>query len=153
MKNGIIPLYHHIRKKTKKFFNIHELAKKYTNACLQYDILGNKMIGLDTSLKRLVYLQFAAGTPTITEIEFSGINSCILKKQYGGICAGGLKKAPLHHYLKTISLELHFSNGRKACCIPFYEKKKDQALCIPALEVKARTWQTIVSDLLPEKAG
>lgn len=153
MKNGIIPLYHHIKKKTKKFFGIHELAKKYTNACLQYDILGNKMIGLDTSLKRLMYLQFTAGSSTLTEIEFSGINRCILKKQYGEISAGGLKKASLQHYLKTISLELHFTNGRKSCCIPFYEKKKDQVLCIPALELKARTWQTIVSDLLPAKAG
>lgn len=153
MKNGIIPLYHHIKKKTKKFFSIHELAKKYTNACLQYDILGNTMIGLDTSLKRLVYLQFSTSVPTMTEIEFSGINRCILKKQYGGISAGGLKKTSLHHYLKTISLELHFANGRKACSIPFYEKKKDQLVCIPALEIKARTWQTIVSDLLPGKTG
>ncbi|MBE7169373.1 MAG: hypothetical protein INR73_02220 [Williamsia sp.] len=153
MKLNLRPFYYYIKKKTQRTFSTQELAKKYRNACSKYEILGSRMIGLDTSGKRLIHLQLHMAGPTITEIEFSGVNSCTLKKQYGGIRAGGFKKDSLQLYLKTISLELRFKNGREAWCIPFYEKRRDKASWIPALEEKARTWQTLVSDRLLKGAS
>ena len=148
MSTIVVSLYQYIKKKTSLFSGIHELAKRCRKLCSRYDILDGKIIGLDTSKKRLLYLRHANKSSAVTEIDLINVSNCTVKKQYGEIDAGGLNNKTLQEYLLSISLELQFKNGTKAYCIPFYKKKNDKAFNTQALEEKARAWQSMVTSVL-----
>jgi hypothetical protein len=130
-----------------KYLQLRELSSKFSMSFSSYEVLGNKIIGLDRINKKLLVLEEADGQSNSYIIDLNEVKVISVKKIYNGIKAGELKKRRVEEFLKTINLRFEFENGNKDRAWSFYESEINKIYDLPRLERKAKNWQMILSKM------
>ena len=146
MRTIIVPLYGYLNSRIKKLWNITKLAKKRSVHFLNQEEVGVNVMALDALKRRLLYARKTQTTSCLI-IDLNDLQACSLKKEYSSITAGDLKSKKLHHFLKSVFLNLVFKNGTVS--LPLYDAQKQQQGDVEQLETQAKKWQNNLSKLLP----
>jgi hypothetical protein len=131
---------------------LNHLTQRGTEKNLEFsscEILLDTLIGLDAVAGRMLIIR---GTKTTRYdevfINLDVLKSCSIKKVYGSIRAGELKKRKLEQLLNKISLCLEFRGDKESIEIVFYEYSKSDSSQRSALERKAAHWAATLSKRL-----
>ena len=149
MTTIIVPFYRYLNGKIKRLWNKTKTAKRNNLHFSSQDEVGSNVIAVDTQKRKLLYLKRASNSASCLIIDLSTLEMCSLRKEYSSISAGDLKVKKLHHFLKSIFLNLGFKNSGRLISLPLYQAEKDVHEDVIQAEAKARKWETIVSKLLP----
>ena len=123
-----------------------DLIEEYQLALFGQEVLSDYIIGLDGQHRVLLIVPVTA-TDRHYLVHLDHVKSCSVKKNYGTIKTGALKKYRLEHFLQSVSL--HFEiKGEPAVEIPFYHHHTHHEAELPKLEQKARDWEAMLSKML-----
>lgn len=148
MTTIIVPFYGYLNSRIKRLWNITKIAKRTSLYFLSQDEVGANVIAVDAQKRKLLYLKKASNTSSCLIIDLSNLEKCSVRKEYNSINAGELKTRKLHHFLKSIFLNLGFKNDSRTITLPLYETETDSQEDVEQIEIKAKRWETIVSKLL-----
>lgn len=140
----------------KQIFNrISELGIMNNLRFSSQELLQNAVIALDGMQGKLLVINgIAKDKYDEALIDLDDLKSCSLKKEYGSIRVGDLKKRKLEQLLNRISLHFEFNNNKEPVEVPFYEHSGSDNLHVSEMESKARHWGIILSKMLRNsKAG
>jgi hypothetical protein len=151
MTTIIIPVIRYIKRKIRGVLCIAKIAKKRRLYISAQDELGDNLIAIDSRKRKLLFIRKASPASSYLVIDLKHLQDCTVKKQYGSIKPGDLRKKKLSGFLKSIFLHLHFKNGSEPVSLPLYEEKNVHVQDVEQLEAKARKWQTMVSGVLVVK--
>jgi hypothetical protein len=149
----IAPFYRYFNKKIKTLTKRNKLFNKKKLLFWKKDGLGNNLIGLDITKRKLLYFNCVNDQSACVIIDLKDVHSCTLKKQYHNINPGGLVQKQLRDYLNSILLCFSFKNSSPPMVFSFYhvqENKKEEA---EYLEIKANEWKATISKLLTGKVA
>jgi len=149
MTTIIVPFYGYLNSRIKRLWNITKIAKRRSLYFSSKDEVGANVIAVDAQKRKLLYLKKASSTSSCLIIDLTTLERCSVRKEYNSIAAGELKTRKLHHFLKSIFLNLGFKNGSRTITLPLYEAETDNQEDVGQIEIKAKRWETIVSKLLP----
>ena len=149
MTTIIVPIYGYLNSRIKRLFNLSKLVKRRRLNFSSQEEVGDNIIALDLLKRKLLYAKKAPGTSSCLISDLNNLEKCIIKKEYNSIDAGELNTKKLHHFLKSIFLNLVFKNGSRTVSLPLFEAQKEQQGNLEQLETQAKKWQKIVSKLLP----
>lgn len=131
------------------FDRISELGVKNNLRFSSQELLGNAVIALDGMHGKLLVINgIAKDKYDEALIDLDDLKSCSLKKEYGSIRVGDLKKRKLEQLLNKISLLFEFRSDKEPVEIPFYEHARAHSLNVSEMELKARRWGSILSKML-----
>jgi hypothetical protein len=148
MTTMIVPFYG-LNSKIKRLWNITKLAKKRSLYFSSRDEVGSNVIAVDAQKRKLLYLRKAPNTSSCLIIDLSTLEKCSVRKEYNSISAGELKTKKLHHFVKSIFLNLGFKNNSNLIMLPLYQAETDSHEDVIQVEAKAKKWETIVSKFKP----
>jgi hypothetical protein len=149
MTNIIVPFREYRNLRFYKMRSLEEFAKTHSLAISNHDETGAILLALDEVKRKLLYASTNAGTSSYLIADLNHLEICTVKKEYKTILAGKLKTKKLHHFLKSIFLNLVFKYGSGTLSIPLFDAQKDRNDNIEILEAKAKKWSSIISKLLP----
>lgn len=130
---------------------LRELGSKFNLSFASYVTLGNKIIGLDVTKRKLLIAEKINGLFRPYFVELNKVSVITVQKIYNSIKAGDLKKRRIEEFLQSIRLQLEFENGENTIVLPFYERTIDDIHNLHGLESKARNWQMMLSNMLRGK--
>jgi hypothetical protein len=141
----------------EKFANMKQLLNYLTrlgsryNLTLSHQEVGKSyIIGLDGVQKKLLVVSgFLKGRLHHQLIDLNEVISCSVKKYYGKINVNGLKNRALNQYLNKIDLQLEFHSKKQPADILFYKRTENDLRELPELELKARKWMELLSEIIP----
>ena len=110
------------------------------------EVLHNSVLGLDGVQRKLLLVTREGSIFHSSVIDVNNIRACTVKKYYGTIHAGDLRKQVLEHYLERIVLHLE-PDGQSPVEIVFYRHTDNHLFEIPELEQKARNWETFLTKM------
>lgn len=110
------------------------------------EVLQNSVLGLDPVHRKLLFAVRSGSLFHSSVIDVNNLGSCTVKKHYGTIQAGDLKKHKLEQYLDRITLHLEPA-GKPPVEIDFYRHSDNHLFEIPELEQKARYWETFLAKM------
>jgi hypothetical protein len=145
MRTVIVPVYGYLNSRVKKVWNIRKLAKERSLYFSSHGQVGDNVMALDILKRKLLYARKTPATTSYLIVDLNGLEGCSLKKEYSSIAAGELKYRKLHHFLKSVFLNLVFKN--RTVSLPLYDVKKQQQGDVEQLEAQAKKWETIVSKM------
>ena len=134
----------------KQIFNrLSELGIKNNLRFSSQELLENAVIALDGMQGKLLVINgIAKDKYDEALIDLDELKSCSLKKEYGSIRVGDLKKRKLEQLLNKISLHFEFRNNKEPVDVPFYEHSEADNLNVSEMELKAKHWGIILSKML-----
>ncbi|MCW3112523.1 MAG: hypothetical protein JWR18_919 [Segetibacter sp.] len=147
MRTVIVPFYGYLNSSIKKLWNLAKFAKKRSLHFSSQEEVGAHLMALDVLKRKLLYARKTPRTTSCLIIDLNQLQACSLKKEYSSIAAGELKSKKLHHFLKSVFLNLVFKNGTVS--LPLYDVQKQQQGDVEQLETQAKKWQNNLSKLLP----
>lgn len=110
------------------------------------ELLKNSILGLDGVHRKILVVTKEENLTGSFIIDLNQVKNCTVKKVYGTINVGDLKKGKLDQYLERIIL--HFEmNGKPSVEIIFYKHFDNHVYETQELEQKARHWETILSKM------
>lgn len=110
------------------------------------EILKNCVLGLDGVQRKILVVQREDDSFGSFIIDLHEVKNCTVKKVYGTINVGDLKKGKLEQYLEKIVL--HFDlNNNSSVEIVFYKHFENHLLEALELEQKAKSWDAILSKM------
>ena len=113
------------------------------------EFLKDVLIGFDTEKRKLLVVRgLYQDNRNEILIDLDEVKSCSLKKVYGPIKAGDLKRRRLDQLLEEISLHFEFRGDKAALEVPFYEYSENETSNRIELANKARNWVLKLSDML-----
>lgn len=137
----------------RELFNyLHVLGSKKNLNFSSCEFLKDALIGLDTTSRKLLIVrgvQEAKYEEVLVDLD--EVESCSLKKVYGSIKAGDLKKRKLEQLLNKISLHFEFRSDRRPVEVPFFEYSENAASKRSELNQKARHWGLLLSEMLKSR--
>jgi len=133
------------------YLQLSELGSKSNLSFSSHLVLGNKIIGLDGTKKRLLVSEINNGYSKSYIIELDKVKAISVKKSYNSIKPGELNKRKFEEFLKTIHLQFEFSDEAETIVLPFYENETDHIRDLPRLERNAKNWQLILSKIIGSK--
>jgi hypothetical protein len=128
------------------YLQVSELGSKFNLSFSSYLVLSNKIIALDGIKKRLLVLDVNRDKHQPYIIELNKMETITVKKTYGSIRAGQLKKKGIDDFLESIDLQ--FSSKNETIVLPFYSYETDDPAQLPTLESNAKNWQVILSKMI-----
>ena len=149
MTTIIVPICGYLNSRIKRLLNVSKLVKRRRLNFSSEEEVGDNIIGLDLLKRKLLYAKKAPDTSSCLIIDLNNLEKCIIKKEYNSIDAGELNTKKLHHFLKSIFLNLVFKNGSRTVSLPLFDAQKEQQGNLEQLETQAKKWQKIVSKILP----
>lgn len=153
MSTIVIPVLHRINKAFKRLYDLSFLSKHLKLSFSKQEILSNKLIGIDSKKRKLMILKKVNDKPVCCVIDLQHLHSCSVKKTYGSINAGGLKRKRLEEFLNSISLQLGFKEEKETVIINFYEQEFNNLHECSDMEIKAKQWACIFSDFIDSPLG
>ena len=147
----VAPFYKYINGKMKAFWRRNKLVNKKKLLFWKKEVLGNSVIALDITKRKLLYFNGVNDKPGCLIIDLKDVDSCTIKKQYNGINAGGLAQKKLQDYLQHILMHFSFKNSKHAIALPFYEEQKNKKEEAEHFELKAKEWEATISKLLSKQ--
>jgi hypothetical protein len=153
MSTIIMPCFRYLNSRIKRPWNITKLAKERSLHISNQDEVGFNVIALDVLKRKLLFANKKTGASSCLMVDLKNLERCTIKKDYNSINAGELKKMKLHHFLKSIILNLVFKNGSPTLSLSIFDRQKERGGNPEQLETLAEKWQKIVSKLLPVYKG
>ncbi len=138
------------RKAMNKFLQqFSELGTVFHLTFSSQEVLKNCILGFDGVHQKLLVLK-KQGESTFHSIVIAlpDVKECSVKKHYGTIKRGDLKKRKLEHFLEAIVLQFTFVNSHPPVEVTFYHHCHNHIFDIFLLEQKARHWQAFLSKML-----
>lgn len=115
------------------------------------EILNDCILGLDGIRRKLLVVTRDEGFYGSFLVDINRMRNCSVKKIYGTIKAGELKKHHLDQYLEKIVLHLELENNPPVEIL-FYKHFDNSIYETPEMEKKARYWEAMLSQLqIPQK--
>jgi hypothetical protein len=112
------------------------------------EILSDSILGLDGIQRKLLVLQKQSPhTFRSMVIALNDVQECSVRKYYGTIKSGDLKKRTLEHFLEKISLHFSFGSQHPPVEVLFYHYNTHHVFDIPKQERKARHWEAVLTKL------
>jgi hypothetical protein len=131
-------------KKILKYFS--QLGEENELDFSSQEILKNCVLGLDGIRRKILVVQREDGFFGSFIIDLQDVKYCTVKKIYGKIEVGDLKKGKLEQHLEKIVL--HFDlNNHSSAEIVFYKRFENHPLEAPELEQKVKNWDGILSKM------
>jgi hypothetical protein len=112
------------------------------------EVLHDSIVALDGLKRKLLIARKADALKSIHIIDLNMVRSISVKKIYKNIVAGALRLRKMDDFLEAIYLQFSFKHAPDTVMLPVYKSGIDDTTDIPALEKKARNWQTLLSKLL-----
>jgi hypothetical protein len=112
------------------------------------EVLSDSIIGLDGLKRKLLIAKKEDALRSIHLIDLGLVRSISVKKIYKSIMAGALLFKKMDEFLDAIYLQFTLKHAHDTVMLPFYKSGTAQVMDIPALEKKARNWQTMLSKLI-----
>jgi len=117
------------------------------------ELLTDSILGLDgVGRKILILNKNQNGELEDVVINLDEIKNCSVRKIYGSIRVGELKKRKLNEYLDRIVLHFEFANNKPPVEICFYKHVDHSIYNLSELEQKARHWELIINKMLKSKS-
>ncbi len=118
-----------------------------------FEFLKGAVVGLDTTNRTLLIIQgIQEAKYEEVLISLDEVKSCSLKRVYGSIKAGDLKRRKLEQLLDKVSLHFEFRSDRDPVELPFFEYSGDDVSKRSELNQKAREWGEMLSEMLKASA-
>jgi hypothetical protein len=112
------------------------------------EILKDAILGFDGRGRKLLVLQKQNRHVIQTSlIDLNEVKECSVKKYYGGIKKGELKKRKLEHFLEKIVLHFSFFHDHPPVDVLFYRCTDNHLFEAATLEKKARNWAALLSKM------
>jgi hypothetical protein len=116
------------------------------------EFLKDALIGLDTTNRKLLIIRgMREARYEEVVVNLDEVKSCSLKKVYGSIKAGDLKKRKLEQLLDKISLYFEFHGDKDPVEVPFFEYLENNASDRSELNKKAGHWGLMLSAMLKSR--
>ena len=117
------------------------------------ELLHNSVLGLDGVHRKILVVTRENENYHPSVIDLDQVKNCTVKKTYGKINAGDLKKHGLEQHIERIALHFDFINNTSSE-VGFYRSLEGPAHEAPAMERKAKHWEAILSKMLkPQRSG
>jgi hypothetical protein len=130
--------------KLLKYFS--QLGTENNLSFSSQEILKDSVLGLDGVHRKILVVTKEDGYFGSFIIDLNQVINCSVKKIYGTIEVGDLKKHKLDQYLEKIVL--HFEvNHKPSVEIVFYNHFENHIYEVLELEQKAKYWETILSKM------
>lgn len=132
---------------------VNFLEAKYNLGFSSQEILKHCIIAMDGLRRKILVIESDESTvPSFVLIDLNEVKCCSVKKQYGTIQGGALKKKPLEQYLQSMVLHFDLENGKPPVDVLLYDYRRNDVSEIRALEEKAKRWETVISKMqMPSK--
>lgn len=127
---------------------LSELGSEFNLSFSSHLVLANKIIGLDGIKKCLLISETNKQPNNPYIIELSKVIALSVKRNYGSISVGELKKRGVQEFLKRIELQFEFIDTNEPFVLPIYDCEIDDQLDLPRLERTATNWYLILSKIL-----
>jgi hypothetical protein len=134
----------------RNYWKISELGSQLNLSFSSYLVLGTKIIALDGVKRSLLVVETSKGMDNPYIIDLNKIAEITVKKSYGSIRSGQLKKKRIEEFLKNIDLHFKYRDNTVTIIIPFYDSATDGLKDRAALERNASSWQMVLSRMLPK---
>jgi hypothetical protein len=120
------------------------------NLCFSgQDIVNNCVFGLDgVNRKLLVIADTHQRKNDVILVDLTEVKSCSVKKRYGMIKGGDLKRTSLENFLELMVFHFAFIGQRQPIEVVLFNHKTDPVNGLPEWEQKAKRWEMILSKLL-----
>lgn len=132
---------------------VNSLESKYNLGFSSQEILRHCVIAMDGLRRKILVINSDENSaPSFVLIDLNEVKSCSVKKQYGTIEGGALKKRLLEQYLQSMVLHFELDNNKPAVDILLYDYRRNDVSEIRELEEKAKRWETVISKMqMPSK--
>ncbi len=113
------------------------------------EFLKDTLLGLDTANRKLLIIRgIQASKYEEVVVNLDEVKSCSLKKVWGTIKAGDLKRRKLEQLLDNISLHFEFGGQKEPVEIPFFQYLQNDISKRSELDKKAKHWGLMLSEML-----
>jgi hypothetical protein len=125
-----------------------KVGSDYDLSFSSQEILKQCVFGLDGLHRKILIIKTENEQRVNKVIDLDEVRSCSVKRTFGSINAGDLKKKKLEQHLQKIVLQFEFSNNKLPIEIPFYDHGEYNIYQLSHMEQKAKHWQAILSKLI-----
>jgi len=132
----------------RRYLRLSELDTRFNLRFSSHITVGDKLIGLDGIKKQLLVADVDGEPEGAYVIDLNEVDSISLKKSYGNIMAGELRRKRFEEFLNYIHLRFRYKDHNKVVVLPFYEREKDPMSKPSKVEVFSKKWQTILSKII-----
>src|SRR5215218_8819780 len=143
-------LYNHSRQTKAQGLPAHfeQAATAFNLSIIKQETLGNRMIGLDQSNNKLLFLEACGDKHDGYLIDLNEIKRCVAKREFGDIHANSLEGSTLESHIDRIALRLDYINSANSTILTFYDRatNPESEMCQRAEQTKA--WQASLSTRL-----
>ena len=140
------------KRMNRMFGGLSELGSKYSLSFSGHTLLKKNLVGIDgLHRKLLVVNESDKGREDL--IDLHEVRSCSIKKLYGPIRVGDLKRRRLNEYLDKMLLCFEFYSQRPPVELCFYDRREDAPGSAGELEQKARKWEMMLSKMIGRKTA
>lgn len=151
-------LVHIEQKQKRKAMNrilgrVNYLESKYNLGFSSQEILKHCIIAMDGLRRKILVIHNDENAaPSFVLIDLNEVKCCSVKKQYGTIEGGALKKRPLEQYLQSMVLYFELENNKPPVDVLLFDYRRNHVSEIRELEEKAKRWETVISKMqMPSK--
>jgi hypothetical protein len=131
-----------------KYLELSELGSRFNLSFSGHLAFGNKIMALDGLKRCLFILDTGSGSGRSCIIDLNNVAIITLKKSYGSIDHGELKKKGIEEFMKRIELEFEFLDKRETIVLPFYDCNTDEQTDRLKLMKNAENWHKMLSKML-----
>jgi hypothetical protein len=126
-----------------------ELGTAHNLSFSSQEVFNNSVIGLDGINRTLLILTHMDNISVDDYVVgLDEVKNCTVKKYYGNIKPGDLKKRKLQTFLERIALRFEFNDGKDPVEAALYNHTDNHGHHPGNIEKKARQWQQILSKML-----
>jgi hypothetical protein len=140
------------RNRAKKLLHSFKEASTAFNLTItKQEILGTRMIGLDDTNNRLLFLEASSPKPNGYLIDLGKIESCTIENEYTTFNADSTGTYSAEAFVNTIALQLHYAKRIRPATLLVYDKAADPASIMRERAGQAKQWQALLSTRLLQK--
>jgi hypothetical protein len=144
-------IFKHARKekKTEKLLAaFYEMTTQFNFAIAKMEVLGNRIIGFDTTTNNLVYFSCIDGKQEGYMIQLLDVKSSAIKRDYRLERSSYRYAANMSPRINELFLQLEYKTGAKPLALSFYSKKSDTADELKNRIRQAMEWHSLITKRL-----
>ena len=139
-----------MEKKNAKFLNrdysrINEFGRKHNLSFSSHVSFGDKMIALDNDKHVVLLSEIKDGLNDLKFIDLAKINAVTLRRSFGGIRSGQLKKKAIEDFLTKIDLEFQYRDGKGTHTFTIFDRETEQRADLKKWVRDAKVWHLLLS--------
>ena len=133
---------------SSRHFTLQRIASILNVSISNCLAVGNKIIGLDRKNKTLVISEESAEADRSQFFELTKVKTISLKKSYGSIKPGELRKKAIGHFLKYIRLKFEYLNGSTPTVLSLYEGTEENIKDLRKLDLRSTHLHALLLEII-----